>query len=304
MRARLASPIAHARTMRVCAPGAWRAAAVWLTAVAAAGAVRVAIAAAAPALDVPTPYLPSTQVAVDEMLRLAAVGPRDVVVDLGSGDGRIVIAAAKLFGARGFGVDIDEKLVALANDNARAAGVAERARFYHRDIFATDIREATVVTLYLLSSLVNRLRPKLLAELRPGTRIVAHDYGIDGWKPDRVVTISKTFYLYVVPAHVAGKWQLDAALPAGSRGFELELTQKLQEIRGGARVTGGYLPLFEARLDGDRIAFVLVDDQQSHHFDGRVNGNLIEGTVKSGSGSAQVENRWRATRVVRGGEEG
>src|SRR5688500_10251608 len=183
-----ASRSGHARgshTARLSGrPSAWVAAAV------AAGVLRFAIAADAPALDVPTPYLPSTQVAVDEMLRLADVRPDDVVVDLGSGDGRIVIAAAKLFGARGFGVDIDEKLVAQANENARAAGVAERVCFHHRDIFATDIREASVVTLYLLSSLVNRLRPKLLAELKPGTRIVAHDYGIGGWKPDRTVTIS------------------------------------------------------------------------------------------------------------------
>src|SRR5687767_13354560 len=98
--------------------------------------------AAQPAtLDVPTPYLPSTQLDVEELLRVAAIGPQDVIVDLGSGDGRIVIAAAKYFGARGFGVDIDEKLVALANDNAREAGVADRARFYHRDVFATDVRE-------------------------------------------------------------------------------------------------------------------------------------------------------------------
>ncbi len=256
------------------------------------------------ALDVPTPYLPSTQVAVEEMLRLAAVGPHDVVVDLGSGDGRIVVTAAEQLGARGFGVDIDEKLVGLANENARRAGVAERARFYHRDIFATDIREATVVTLYLLSSLVNRLKPKLLAELKPGTRIVAHDYGIEGWKPDRTVTISKTYYLYIVPAQVAGKWQLDATLPGGERSYEVELSQQLQEIRGGARVSGGFLPLFEARLTGDRVRFAIVDEHQSHHFDGRVTGSLMEGTVASGIGRARAENRWRATRVLRAAEEG
>lgn len=255
-------------------------------------------------LDIPTPYLPSTQVAVEEMLRLAEVGPHDVVVDLGSGDGRIVVTAAQQLGARGFGVDIDEKLVALANENARRAGVAERARFYHRDIFATDIREATVVTLYLLSSLVNRLKPKLLAELKPGTRIVAHDYGIDGWKPDRTVTISKTYYLYIVPAQVAGKWRLDATLPGGERTFDVELSQQLQEIKGGARVMGGFLPLFEARLAGDRIRFAIVDEHLSHHFDGRVTGSLMEGTVASGIGRAKVENRWRAMRVLRVAEEG
>ena len=255
-------------------------------------------------LDVPTPYLPSTPVAVEEMLRLAEVGPHDVVADLGSGDGRIVIAAAQHLGARGFGVDIDEKLVALANENARLAGVAERARFYHRDIFKTDIREATVVTLYLLSSLVNRLKPKLLAELKPGSRIVAHDYGIDGWKPDRTVTISKTYYLYIVPAQVAGKWQLDATLPGGERSYEVELSQQLQEIRGGARVAGGFLPFFEARLAGDRISFAIVDEQHSHHFDGRVTGSVMEGTVASGIGREKAEHRWRATRVLRASEEG
>src|SRR4029077_4654929 len=127
----------------------------------------------------------------------------------------------------GFGVDIDEKLVTLANDNARAAGVSDRVRFYHRDIFDTDVHEATVVTMYLLSPLVNRLRPKLLAELKPGTRIVAHDYGFDGWKPDRTVKIVKTFYLYVVPAQVAGRWRLEAALPDGERSYDIELKQQM-----------------------------------------------------------------------------
>ena len=251
-------------------------------------------------LDVPTPYLPSTQLDVDEILRVAQVVSGDVVVDLGSGDGRIVITAAKYFGARGFGVDIDEKLVAQANENAREAGVAERVRFYHRDVFATDVREATVVTMYLLSNLVNRLQPKLLAELKPGTRIVAHDYGFDGWKPDRTVKITKTFYLYVVPAQVAGKWRLETTLPDGQRSYEFDLKQQLQEISGGASVSGGYLPLFEARLSGERISFVIADRQRSYHFDGRVTGGQMEGTVKSGIGNAQVEHRWRATRILLG----
>ncbi|MEO6065751.1 MAG: class I SAM-dependent methyltransferase [Lysobacterales bacterium] len=259
------------------------------------------LAAQSPALDVPTPYLPSTQLDVEEMLRVAAIGPQDVVVDLGSGDGRIVIAAAKYFGARGFGVDIDDKLVAEANGNAREAGVADRVQFYHRDIFATDIREATVVTLYLLSSLVNRLQPKLLAELKPGTRVVAHDYGFDNWKPDRTVKLGKTFYLYVVPAPVAGKWRLEAAFPDGDRDYEFELTQNLQEIRGGARVPGGYLPLFEPRLTGERISFVIADRQRSYRFDGRVTGNLMEGTVASGIGSSEVRRNWRATRILGAG---
>ena len=253
-------------------------------------------------LDVPTPYLPSTQLDVEELLRVAAIGPRDVVVDLGSGDGRIVIDAAKYFGARGFGVDIDEKLVELANQNAREAGVAERVRFYHRDVFATDVREATVVTMYLLPNLVNRLRPKLLAELKPGTRIVAHDYGFEGWKPDRTVKVIKTFYLYVVPAPVAGKWRMEVMLPDGERRYEFDLKQQLQEISGGASVPGGYLPLYEARLDGERISFVISDRQRNYHFEGRVNGSQMDGTVRSGIGSAQTESRWRAIRTFVGAE--
>jgi SAM-dependent methyltransferase len=260
-------------------------------------------AAQQPPLDIPTPYLPSTTLAVEEMLRVADIKPNDVVVDLGSGDGRIPIAAARYFGARGFGVDIDAKLVAEANANARLAGVADRVQFFQRDIMATDVREATVVTLYLLPSLVNRVRPKLVAELRPGARIVAHDYGIEGWKPDRTVHVSKTYYLYIVPAAVGGKWRLATTLPQGERSYDLDIKQQYQELSGGARVQGGFLPLFDPHLEGERIRFVLVDEQHAHWFEGRVNGALMEGTVKSGIGNAQVENRWRATRIVPGDED-
>jgi SAM-dependent methyltransferase len=260
--------------------------------------------AAAP-LDIPTPYLPSTTVAVDEMLRLGGVGPDDLVVDLGSGDGRIVIAAARDYGARGLGIELDPQLVAESQVNARQAGVADRVSFRQGDALTADIREATVVTLYLLPGLVEKLKPRLLAQLKPGTRIIAHDYGFEGWKPDRRVVISKTYLLYVVPASVAGRWRLTASLPSGEREFEFELEQQYQEIRGGARVPGGYLPAFEARLDGDRIAFVLVDDRVSYRFEGRVQGTLLmEGTVRSGPGRNPGAAPWRATRVLRGGDEG
>jgi SAM-dependent methyltransferase len=263
--------------------------------------------AAAPGVspDVPTPYLPSTQVALDEMLRLAGTGPDDLVVDLGSGDGRVVIAAARDYGARGLGIEIDPKLVAESEANARQAGVADRVAFRQGDVLVADYRAATIVTLYLLPNLVDKLKPRLLAELRPGTRIVAHDYGFSDWKPDKSVVISKTYHLYLVPAAVAGRWRLHAALPGGEREFDFELDQRYQEIRGGARVAGGYLPAFEARLAGDRIAFVLVEDGASHRFEGRVQGTLsMDGTVRSGPGRGQVEGAWRATRVVRGGDEG
>jgi SAM-dependent methyltransferase len=252
--------------------------------------------------DVPTPYVPSTLMNVDEMLRIAAVGPQDVVYDLGSGDGRIVIAAARDYGARGVGVEIDAALVKESMENARYAGVAERAEFRLGDAFDTDLSAATVVTLYLLPPLVERLKPKLLAELKPGTRIVAHDYGFAGWKPDRRVTISKNYYLYVVPARVGGVWRLQADLPMGGRDYEFRLEQHYQEIRGGALVRGGFLPAFEATLSGRTISFVLVENDASFRFEGRVLEDVMEGVVRSGRGPRLVENRWRAARVPREGK--
>jgi SAM-dependent methyltransferase len=253
--------------------------------------------------DVPTPYLPSTSVAVDEMLRLADVGPNDLVVDLGSGDGRLVIAAAKDYGARGLGIELDPKLVAESRDNARKEGVEGRVAFRQGDVLTADYRDATVVTLYLLPNLVEKLKPRLL-DLTPGTRVVAHDYGFGDWQPDRRVNISKNYLLYVVPAKVAGKWRLQATLPDGGRDYEFDLEQKYQEIKGGMRVSGGYLPAFDAHLAGGRISFVLVEDGVAHRYDGRVLSPLeMEGEVRSGRGRQLTTSRWHATRVVRGADE-
>jgi len=152
--------------------------------------------------DAEVPYFPSTDEAVRGMLELAGVGPRDVVYDLGCGDGRIVIAAAKDFGARGVGIDIDPEPLRMALYNARRAGVEERVRFERGDLFEADIHEATVVTLFLFESLNRRLLPKLLRELRPGTRIVAHRYDFgDAWPPEKTVQAGmSTLYLWRVPA--------------------------------------------------------------------------------------------------------
>ncbi len=245
--------------------------------------------AGAATLDVPTPYIPSTRGNVDEILRLAGVTPNDVVYDLGSGDGRIVIAAARDYGARGVGIDFDPALVRVSTDNARRAGVAERTTFQASDIFAVNLAEATVVTMYLLSGLVAKLEPKLLAELKPGTRIVAHDYGFATWQPDRKVQISKSYMLYVVPAKVAGGWRIDAAMTRG-REFTLDLQQQYQQVRGGVRVQGGFLPAFEARIDGEKISFVLVEDDVSYHFEGTVRDDVMEGVVRYGYGPASGAN--------------
>jgi len=269
----------------------------WLRSAAAlAAAFASAAIAHAAVLDIPTPYVPSTQGNVDEMLRLAGVRPNDVVYDLGSGDGRVVISAARDWGARGVGVEIDARLVAESRELAKKEGVSDRAVFREGDVLKAPIAEATVVTMYLLTPLVNRLQPRLLAELKPGTRIVAHEYGFADWKPDRHVQISKNFYLYVVPANVAGRWQLSVPLPGGTREYDLELTQRFQEVKGGARVQGGYLPAFEPRLSGDTIEFVLIDDHLSYRFQGRVSTHAIEGTVRWGPGPRQQESTWRATR--------
>lgn len=252
---------------------------------------------------IPTPYVPSTAIAVDEMLRVADVRPEDLVVDLGSGDGRIVIAAARDYGARGLGIEIDPALVRESAENARRAGVADRVVFREGDVLKADFGAATVVTMYLLPQLVEQVKPRLLA-LKPGTRIVAHDFGFKDWAPDRTVNISKNYYLYVVPARAAGKWRLEAQLPGGARDYDFELEQTYQRIRGGARVAGGYLPAFEARLTGDRIGFVLVENDTSHYFEGRINGAEITGTVHSGAGRERITNRWRATRVLGVPDEG
>jgi SAM-dependent methyltransferase len=282
------------RTPDVWARAARRVAAVAVVAVAVAVQLSTAFAAV---LDVPTPYIPSTRQNVDEMLRLADVRPGDIVYDLGSGDGRVVITAAREWGARGVGVEIDPKLVAESSAQARREGVSERVSFRAQDVFAADIREATVVTMYLLTSLVEKLQPKLVAELAPGTRIVAHDYGFAGWKPDRHVSVSKNFYLYVVPAKVAGKWRMTVGLPKGARDYDVDFEQQYQEIKGGARVAGGFLPAFDARMNGDRIGFVLAEDDMSYRYEGRVAGNAIEGRVRWGYGPKQQESTWRATRV-------
>ena len=170
------------------------------------------------------PYVPSPQSVVADMLRYAEVGPSDFLIDLGSGDGRIVLTAAKIFGARGFGVEIKEDLVRRSNEAAQKEGLADRVKFMKQDLFKTDMSQATVITMYLLPDTVNLLKDKFLSELKPGTRIVSHDYPLTGWIPEKYVQMdledkvqisgvtTTLIYLYMVPAKVAGKWS--AQMPA------------------------------------------------------------------------------------------
>jgi hypothetical protein len=247
------------------------------------------------------PYVASPDSAVAAMLREAEVGPDDYVIDLGSGDGRIVRTAAKVFGARGMGVEIQEPLVALSNALARKEGIADRAQFVTQDLFRTDISRATVVTMYLLPHTVNRLQGKLLAELRPGARVVSHDYALAGWIPhkkfemdlEEKVSISgvtrTVIYVYVIPASVAGTWSASVPATVSKRPMRLELKQQLSQVGGEVRLDGRAVPLVDARLVGEALYFRLAG--RDAVFRGTVSGGTIEGTVESGG----VRAPWRAT---------
>jgi hypothetical protein len=247
------------------------------------------------------PYVSTPQVTVDEMLRLANVGPQDFVLDLGSGDGRIVVTAAKKFGARGMGVELDWRLVLQGEENARRAGVEDRVRFLEQDLFRTDLSQATVITTYLLPFVMLRLRPALL-ELKPGTRIVSHDFDLGDWQPDQKTSIRKNVFLWIVPARAAGRWQARLELPPIERLLELELTQRYQEVSAHARLNGVPSQVWETKLVGDRLSFVVVDttdreNEESFYFDGRVSGDVIEGELTRGVGAGRSVTRWRAVRV-------
>jgi hypothetical protein len=247
------------------------------------------------------PFVPTPQVVVDEMLRLAGVGAQDYVIDLGSGDGRIPITAAKKYGARGLGVDLDPFLHQLSEEGARAAGVEGSVRFLNQDLFQTDISEATVVTMYLLPGVVKRLRPRLL-DLKPGTRIVSHDFDLEDWRPDHKTTIRKNVFLWIVPAKVGGRWLARIKLPSGESDMELHFRQQYQEFDGLARMDGKMAQLWEPRLEGARVRFALVDNvdpeqEATLYFDGHVEGEVMEGNIRRGVGKSQLTIPWRAVRV-------
>jgi SAM-dependent methyltransferase len=240
------------------------------------------------------PYVPSPQSVVSDMLKLADVGPEDFVVDLGSGDGRIVRTAALVFGARGFGVEIKDELVRQSNADAAREGIAERVKFINADLFKTDISQATVLTMYLLPHTVNLLKEKLLGELKPGTRVLSHDYPLSGWIPEKYVQMdledkvkisgvtTTLIYLYLVPAKVGGRWQASAS----GRAMTLELKQQITRVSGIARTAGKDAALEDVKLRGERLSFRLAGKTYS----GRVNGAQIEGEVAGGGA-------WSAQRV-------
>jgi len=265
-------------------------------------AAALALCAAAPALaqdldgakdNVAGPYVPTPWVIVEEMLKLADIRREDVVYDLGSGDGRLVITAAKRFGARGVGVELQTELVEMARVGAQHEGVPDRVKFVQGDLFQADIRSASVVMLYLLPGFVTRLVPKLRAELRPGTRIVSHDYPLAPWPPDKELSmdvpekemISGTswtrLYYYVVPARVQGAWELTLPKELAGAPLMLQITQEPDAISGLVRDGGAELYLRDLAVRGEQVRFGLLYKGRLMAFEGTVAGDVMTGEVRA-----------------------
>jgi Ribosomal protein L11 methyltransferase (PrmA) len=245
------------------------------------GITAVTAHAQAPRLDVP--YVPTPQEVVDRMLQLGKVRAGEYHIDLGSGDGRIAVTSAAKHGARSLGVDLNPVRIEEARLNAKKAGVANRALFEQKNLFETDIGKADIVTMYLLPSVNIELRPRVLSEMWPGTRIVSHAFDMGDWQPDhRESVIGRTIYLWVIPAQVEGRWTID-----GTRKFTVTIQQKYQGITGTADIGGKSVPLRDAALSGAEIGFAIDIDGMPYRFQGIVNGDRIDGR----------RGEWRAARA-------
>lgn len=237
-------------------------------------------------------WVPTPEALVEKMLDMAKLTPKDIHYDLGSGDGRTVIAAAKR-GAQAVGVEFNPDMVALSERAAAKEGVSAKAKFINGDIFQTDFSHATVVTLYLLPSLNVKLRPTIL-KMKPGTRVVSHAFNMDEWQPDQTENVEgRTAYLWIVPAPVDGTWRWNGS-GNGPKDYEVALRQQFQKVDGAARLDGRLGQLRDVNLRGDQISFTVLDaDGARRDFSGRVSGNTMQGVVKLPGGEA----KWSATRA-------
>lgn len=243
-----------------------------------------------PALDVP--YAQTRPEVIAKMLAIAGVGPGDYVLDLGTGDGRILIAAARDRGARGLGIDIDPVLVGQARSAAHAAGVGNRITFRTQDVFETPLAEADVVTMFLLPEVNLRLRPRLLTELEPGARIVSHVFDMGDWRPDATGRAGGArVHGWIVPARVAGRWRLRGG---DGHTIDLRFTQQFQEIGGSVLRGGAAHPIEHAALTGTRFRFTADTGAGPKLYRGVVQGDAINGVTSNSSGT---ERSWRATRI-------
>lgn len=252
------------------------------------------------------PYVPTPQIVVDQMLKFGAVNEKDFVIDLGSGDGVIVLTAARNHKASGMGIDIDPDLVRQSNASAQKSGIADRVSFVQLDVFKADLGKASVLTLYLLPGMMMNLRSKVFTELKPGVRVVSHDYHFGDWSPDDSIGFDvpekeaitgvprATLYKWIVPAKVAGQWTLKLADGAT---YELTLKQRFQNIvESSAASAGKALKPQSVSIKGGEISFMLPEGKGLARFTGRVDGDAMAGMVELAGGKAMV--KWSATRTV------
>jgi SAM-dependent methyltransferase len=226
-------------------------------------------------------YVPTPHHVVEAMLRLTAVGPQDVVFDLGSGDGRIPIAAAKRFGARGVGIDIDPARIKEAEANAKAQGVTDRVRFMQADLFKTDFSSATVVTLYLLPSLNVKLRPTLFRVLKPGTRIASHAFEMGDWQPDAKLEIEGTnAFFWTIPVDVRGDWDWELKTAEGTRKHTVTFQQRFQKASGSWVGENATVSVPAVRIVGDSVMFRISRPSEEYRIAARVTGDRMEGTIE------------------------
>ncbi len=236
-------------------------------------------------------WVPTPPELVEKMLRMAKITPEDFVIDLGSGDGRIAIAAAKKYGARAQGIEYNPDMVALSNREAQRQGVADKVKFVKADIFQSDFSQATIITMYLLPDLNLKLRPKIL-DLKPGTRVASHQFSMEEWQPDERAEIEgRLAYLWIVPAKVGGTWSLRTEGSGQDR--ELSLRQSFQLLSGQMKGGAAALELTDARLRGDEIRFTVIEGSVRRDFSGRVRGTTMDGTVSS---TGAPVSRWFASR--------
>lgn len=256
-------------------------------------------------------YVPTPQIVVDTMLEMAKVNSKDFLIDLGSGDGRFVITAATKYGASAFGVDLDTYLLKLANQNAQKAGVADKVRFIEENLFTTDLSRATVISTYLLPEMNLRLRPKFMA-LKPGTRIVTHDYHLGEWDPDeqrelavpekKVGTPGVSYlFSYVVPARVPGKWQSLVRIGGRDTPLEFNLQQEFQVVEGKVEIRDRSVDL-RGRISGGNIRMIAGgrNNVPRHEFTGKIGDGTIQGTLIIGEGAARQQVAWTAKQTQRG----
>jgi len=270
------------------------------------------------------PYVSTPDEVVAEMLRIANVDKDDVLYDLGCGDGRIVITAAKMYGCRGVGIDIDPERIRESRENAIKAGVSDRVQFIQMDLFEAEIREASVVTLYLLSGVNFRLRPKLFRDLSPGSRVVSHEFSMGKWEPDATSSVkaenyrdpylfnywdeqiadywrTHNVYLWIIPGNVKGTWKLTIPDISGNDEFTLRFDQEFQRVRGQVLESASAIPVIkDVKIRGNMMHFTLERKlkgrTESLHFEGIIQGNTMRGTMEIEGGPEKGKIKWTARR--------